>query len=107
MDYYNEIKNELVNNEINKSIKDYIKNKYELQRYYNIGKLLLEAVNQYGENIIGKYADKLMLEVGKKYDKSTLFEIRKFYLIFFDKKVAPLAPKLSWGHITVLRYELV
>lgn len=102
MDYYNEIKNELVNNEINKSIKDYSKNKYELQRYYNVGKLLLEAGNQYGENIIGKYADKLMLEVGKKYDKSTLFKIRKFYLIFSDKKVAPLAPQLSWSHCLIL-----
>jgi predicted nuclease of restriction endonuclease-like (RecB) superfamily len=102
MDYYNEIKNELVNNEINKSIKDYSKNKYELQRYYNVGKLLLEVGNQYGENIIGKYADKLMLEVGKKYDKSTLFKIRKFYLIFSDKKVAPLVPQLSWSHCLIL-----
>ena len=102
MDYYNEIKNELVNNEINKSIKDYSKNKYELQRYYNVGKLLLEAGNQYGENIIGKYADKLTFDVGKKYDKSTLFKIRKFYLIFSDKKVAPLAPQLSWSHCLIL-----
>ena len=52
MNYYNEIKNELVNNEINKSIKDYSKNKYELQRYYNVGKLLLEAGKHYGEGII-------------------------------------------------------
>ena len=36
MDYYNEIKNELIDNEVNKKIKDYSKNKYELQKYYNI-----------------------------------------------------------------------
>ena len=28
MNYYNEIKNELINNEINKKIKDYSKNRY-------------------------------------------------------------------------------
>ncbi|MBQ7140198.1 MAG: hypothetical protein IJO32_01690 [Bacilli bacterium] len=42
MDYYDEIKQELISNEINKKIKDYGKNKYELQKYYNVGKLLLE-----------------------------------------------------------------
>ena len=43
MNYYNEIKNELIDNEINKQIKDFSKNKYELQKYYNVGKLLIEA----------------------------------------------------------------
>ena len=37
MDYYNEIKNELVDNEINKKVKDYSKNRYELEKYYNVG----------------------------------------------------------------------
>lgn len=48
MNYYNEIKNELIGNEANKLLKDYSKNKYELQKFYNVGKLLLEAGNQYG-----------------------------------------------------------
>ena len=65
MNYYDEIKRELINNEI-KKIKDYSK--------------------------------KLVIEVGKKYDKSTLFKIRKFYLIFSNKKVAPLVPQLNWSH---------
>ena len=30
MDYYNEIKNELINNEINRKVKDYSKNKGDL-----------------------------------------------------------------------------
>ena len=51
MNYYNEIKNELINNEINKKIKDYSKNRYELQKYYNVGKLLSEAGKHYGEEI--------------------------------------------------------
>ena len=102
MNYYEEIKNELLSNEVNKQIKDYSKNKYELQKYYNVGKLLLEAGNRYGEDIIGKYSIKLMLEVGKKYDKSTLFKIRKFYLVFSSEKVAPVVPQLSWSHCLLL-----
>ena len=43
MDFYNSIKNELIENEINKKVKDYSKNKYELQKYYNVGKLLIDA----------------------------------------------------------------
>ena len=52
MNYYDEIKKELIDNEVNKKIKDYSKNKYELQKYYNVGKLLFEASNNYGESIV-------------------------------------------------------
>ena len=52
MNYYSEIKNELINNEINKKIKEYSKNRYELQKYYNVGKLLSETGKHYGEGII-------------------------------------------------------
>ena len=51
MDYYKEIKQELVNNEINKRIKDYSKNRSDLNAYYNVGKLLSEAGKHYGEGI--------------------------------------------------------
>ena len=43
MDYYNEIKNELINNEVYKKAKDYSKNRNELETYYRVGKLLVEA----------------------------------------------------------------
>ena len=43
MNYYNEIKRQIINNEITKKIKDYSKNRSDLQTYYNIGKLLAEA----------------------------------------------------------------
>ena len=39
-----------------------------------------------------------MSEIGKKYNKSTLFKIRKFYIVFSNKKVAPLVPQLTWSH---------
>ena len=43
MNYYNEIKNTLINNEIYKKVKDYSKNKNDLSTYYEVGRLLIEA----------------------------------------------------------------
>lgn len=102
MNYYEEIKQELINNELTKKAKEFSKNKSDLSTYYNVGRLLLDAGNTYGEDIIGSYSKKLVIEVGKKYDKSTLFKIRKFYLIFSNEKVAPLVPQLSWSHCLIL-----
>jgi len=39
MNYYNEIKKELINNEVYKRLKDYSKNRSDLNAYYNVGKL--------------------------------------------------------------------
>ena len=102
MNYYEEIKKELIENEVYKKVKDYSKNKYELQKYYNVGKLLYEAGNEYGEKIIENFSSKLIVEVGKKYDRSTLFKIRKFYLIFSNQNVAPLVPQLCWSQCLLL-----
>ena len=63
MNYYDEIKKELVDNEVYKRIKDYSKNKYELERYYNVGKLLVEAQ---GGELRAKYGDGLIKEYSKK-----------------------------------------
>ena len=43
MNYYEEIKNELIDVEVYNRVKEYSKNKYTLEKYYNIGKLLIEA----------------------------------------------------------------
>ena len=96
--YYNEIKNELLNNEINKRVKDYSKNKGDLETYYNVGKILTEAESHYGDNIIGKYSVKLVKEVGKKYNRRTLFRMRQFYQIFKNEKVSTVSTQLSWSH---------
>lgn len=101
-DYYNEIKELLVNNEVNKAVKNYSINKSDLETYYNVGKLLTEAGKCYGEGIIKNYANRLIKEVGKKYDTSTLYKMRKYYNIFSSEKVAPMAPKLTWSHIIEL-----
>ena len=100
MNYYNEIKNELVNNEIYKKVKDYSKNKHDLSTYYNVGKLLSEAGKSYGDGIIKEYSKILTNELGKKYSYTYLTRMRQFYLL--GKKVAPLAQQLTWSHYVEL-----
>ena len=101
MNYYKEIKNELINNEVYKRVKDYSKNKNELSTYYNVGKLLIEAQGgedrtRYGESLIKEYSNKLITEVGKKYNYKTLLKMRKFYLMF--KNFSTLSRHLTWSH---------
>ena len=43
MNYYNEIKNELINNEINRKFKNYSIKGNDLNKYYNVGKMFCEA----------------------------------------------------------------
>ena len=98
MNYYEEIKRELINNEVYKRVKDYSKNRSDLNAYYMVGKLLSEAGKSYGEGIIENYSDKLLVDVGKTYTKRTLFRIRQFYLMFSEEKVSTLSTLLSWSH---------
>ena len=66
LNYYNEIKNEIINNEINRKVKNYSINRSDLTTYYNVGKLLKEAGKHYGEGIIKVYSEKLKDDIGKK-----------------------------------------
>ena len=95
MNYYKEIRNELINNEITKRVKDYSKNKSELTTYYNVGKLLSEAGKHYGESIIEEYSKKLTLELGKGYSKRNLWLMLKFYE---TQKMQTVSAQLSWSH---------
>lgn len=79
MNYYYEIKNELINNEVTKKAKDYSKNKSDLNTYYRVGKLLAQAGKHYGEGIIKEYSMKLTMEIGKGYSKRNLWLMLKFY----------------------------
>ena len=78
MEYYEEIKNELISNKINKQVKDYSKNRYELQKYYNVGKLLSEAGKSYGDKIIKEYSIRLTNDLNTRYNVSSLHKMRKF-----------------------------
>ena len=103
--YYNEIKNELINNEVYKRVKDYSKNRNELSTYYNVGKLLIEAQGgedraKYGDGLIKEYSLKLSQEVGKGYSTRNLKNMRKFYLLC--EKGQTLSAKLNWSHYVEL-----
>ena len=79
MNYYNEIKNKLIDNETYSRIKDYSKERHKVLTYFEIGKLLNEAGGKYGDKILEEYSKKLVVEVGKKYNKRTLFRMKKFW----------------------------
>ncbi len=96
MNYYNEIKKELLENELNKKIKNYSINKSDLKAYYNVGKLLLYAGNHYGESIIKKYSLKLTDELGPGYSQRNLRNMRQFYKV--SQRWQTLSAKLSWSH---------
>ena len=95
MNYYDEIKKELLNNEITKKVKNYSINKSDLTTYYNIGKLLKEAGKHYGEGIIKEYSKKLTADLNKKYSYRSLNYMIKFYEF---QKMQSVTANLSWGH---------
>ena len=86
MNYYNEIKNEIVDIETYKKVKDYSKNKRELEGYYKIGKLLIEAQGgedkaTYGNKLIKEYSKKQTEQLGKGYSWRNLYNMRAYYLL--------------------------
>ena len=100
MNYYNEIKNEIIDIETYKRVKDYSKNKREIEGYYKIGKLLVEAQGgeeraKYGDGVIKEYSKKLTNEFGKGYSTRNLKLMRKFYIF---QKGHPVNAQLSWTH---------
>ena len=99
MNYYNEIKEQLVNNEIIKKVKDYSKNRSDLNAYYNVGKLLSKAGKHYGEGIIKEYSKKLTEELGKGYTETNLKYFRQFYIFSNSHTVCD---ELTWSHYRAL-----
>ena len=102
MNYYDKIKEKLLKNEIYAKVKDYSKERNKVLTYFEVGKLLSEAGKKYGNDVIGSYAEKLAIEVGKKYNVRTLRRIRQFYNVFKDEKWSPSATVLTWSHYTEL-----
>ena len=96
MNYYEEIKRKLINNEVYKRVKDYSKNRSDLNTYYMVGKLLSEAGKSYGEGIIKKYSIRLTNELGKGYTSTNLKYMRQFY--YYIEKGHALRDQLSWTH---------
>ena len=107
MNYYNEIKETLIKNEVYKKVKDYSKNKSDLNTYYEVGRLIVkaqggEARAKYGNKLIKEYSEKLTKELGKGYKESNLKNMRQFYLVFKNRQA--MLGELTWSHyIELLR----
>ena len=106
INYYDEIKKKLLKNEIYAKVKDYSKERNKVLTYFEVGKLLSDAGKEYGKNIIGSYAKKLVNEVvnevGKKYNERYLRYMRQFYDMVLVTKWKPLVSKLTWSHYIML-----
>ena len=102
MNYYEEIKNKIIDNEIYCKVKDYSKERNTVNTYFEIGRLLTEAGGKYGDNIIDEYSKRLVVEVGKKYNRRTLFRMKQFYKVFNNEKVSTMLTQLTWSHYLLL-----
>ena len=100
--YYDEIKDKLLKNEIYAKVRDYSKERNKVITYFEVGKMLSEAGKKYGKNVIGSYAEKLTIEVGKKYNERYLRYMRQFYEMTLDIKWNPMGSILSWSHYKLL-----
>jgi len=104
MNYYNQIKEQLINNEVYKKVKEYNKNRSDLETYYNVGKILKEAGKHYGEGIIKEYSNRLTLDFGKGYSKRNLWSMLRFYEL--KEKMQTLSAQLTWSHyVELLKFE--
>ena len=108
MSYYDEIKETLVKNEVYKKVKDYSKNKSDLNAYYEVGRLIVEAQGgkaraKYGNKLIKEYSEKLTKELGKGYNVTNLKRMRQFYLLFEKgASLRHLFGSLTWTHYKCL-----
>ena len=57
MTYYSQIREQFINNKLYKRAKDYSKNRNDLETYYNVGKILIEAQGGEGKS---KYGNQLI-----------------------------------------------
>ena len=103
MNYYDEIKNILVDNAIGRKVREYKSNQKDLESYYTVGKLLVEAQGgeeraKYGDGLIKEYSKRLTSELGKGYSVRSLTNMRTFYI--FIQKWQPLAAKFKYVNVT-------
>ena len=106
MNYYNEIKNILIDNAIGRKVREYKSNQKDLESYYNVGKLLVEAQGgeeraKYGDGLIKEYSKRLTTELGQGYSTRNLKYMRNFYLL---AKGQPLAAQfkninMTWSNV--------
>jgi len=77
-----------------------------VQAYWQTGKLIVEEEQKgkeradYGKQLVEELSLKLKEEYGKGFDKTNLWNMRKFYLTF--PKVDALRQELTWTHYRLL-----
>lgn len=69
-----------------------------LERYWNVGRLIVEAQvgkkkSTYGNELLKDWSAKLTKEFGKGYDYTNLFRFRQLYLYF--PIIGPVAQQLT------------
>ena len=102
------IKKTLIKNEVYKKVKDYSKNKSDLNAYFEVGRLIVEAQGgearaKYGNKLIKEYSEKLTKELGKGYTYTNLSRMRQFYLLSLKvAAVRQLSGHLTWTHYRIL-----
>ena len=112
MNYYDEIKNILVDNAIGRKVREYKSNQKDWKSYYTVGKLLVEAQGgeeraKYGDGLIKEYSKRLTSEFGKGYTVTRLKYMRTFFEVV--KKSPPLADQfkninITWSNICEILY---
>lgn len=83
--FFEEIKNKLMDNEAVKYVKRNAIRKKEITTFYEVGKLLNEAIKLYGDDIIKIYADILINDIGINYEEDTLRKMIQFYNFINNK----------------------
>ena len=97
MNYYDEIKEKLLKNEIYAKVKDYSKERNKVLTYFEVGKLLSDVGKEYGNDIIGQYAEKLVNEVGRKVIPASAFAFLFFFFRVSSTPTNVLQITLTFG----------
>lgn len=103
MNNYEEIETLVKKIEIGKSIRERQTNKEQVDTYWNIGKLIIDAQggkdkSKYGDELLKKWSNDLSLKYGKGYNYTNMKRFRQFFLSFPLCEVA----NLSWSQIKTL-----
>ena len=96
---YNDIVSVLIEFENNKDIVDN-RSELDLVTYYKVGRLVTEAILKYGDDIVLEYAERLKVDVDKKYTDINLRRYRYFYLLI--ENGALFSFDLKWSHYVEL-----
>jgi predicted nuclease of restriction endonuclease-like (RecB) superfamily len=106
---YNQIKDNVIDIVINKKTSEYINNRYDLSKYYEIGKLIVKVQEKkdknYGSMIIKNFSHRLNNELKTNISVKSLYRYREYYLLCIENEIfSTLSRNLSWSHICEVLY---